>query len=420
MLEHLAHDQHIIVAAEDIKIDALDIVAVNLAQPLCCRRRGFSIQLDAAVETGAPACQGCFSSGSEATADLKDPGSHIDRKSFQNVRPQTFEIVTGLVGIEVLKTSRTRSNAGICILRKHFRQSSPFRQMPYRGKSALSTLPHGRTAAMANPETPPEPAGGTMNATTIEPVRISERALTAQIRYSICTLVTDFHEYQGMVRSLEKGGFGAGDCEYLYVDNSGGNTADAFAGYNLFLTHARGAYIILCHQDILLLEDERSVLETRLQALNIIDPSWAICGNAGATGAGKLVIRITDPHGKDQARGLFPTRVSTVDENFIVVRRDANLALSHDLAGFHLYGADLCIIADILGRSAYVIDFHLHHKSGGVPNSGFYQMRLAMMRKYARALRPRWINTTCTYFRLGSSYWKARLLTKLSGRASRR
>ena len=258
-----------------------------------------------------------------------------------------------------------------------------------------------------------------MNATNIEPVRVSDRAREAEIRYSICTLVTDLHEYQEMVRSLEEGGFGATDCEYLYVDNSGGNTADAFTGYNSFLTHARGDYIILCHQDILLLQDNRTVLETRLQELDHLDPAWAICGNAGATGTGELVIRITDPHGEDQARGSFPARVSSVDENFIVVRRDANLALSHDLAGFHLYGADLCIIADILGRSAYVVDFHLRHKSGGVPNRGFYQTRLALMRKYARALRPRWISTTCTHFRLGSRYWQARLLTKLRGRAAK-
>ena len=258
-----------------------------------------------------------------------------------------------------------------------------------------------------------------MNATSIEPVCLSDRTSGTGIRYSICTLVTDLDEYREMVRSLERGGFGAGDCEYLYVDNSGGNTADAFGGYNSFLSHARGDYIILCHQDILLLEDDRTVLESRLQELHRLDPNWAICGNAGATETGELVIRITDPHGEDQARGSFPARVASVDENFILVRRDANLALSHDLAGFHLYGADLCIIADILGRSAFVVDFHLRHKSGGVPNRGFYEMRLAMMRKYARALRPRWINTTCTNFRLGSRYWQARLLTKLRGRPAK-
>jgi hypothetical protein len=233
-------------------------------------------------------------------------------------------------------------------------------------------------------------------------------------------MVTDLGEYREMVASMKRGGFGTSDCEYLYIDNSRGNSADAFEGYNRFLTEARGTYILLCHQDILLLEDDRSLLERRLQELDALDPRWGLCGNAGVTSSGKLALRLTDPHGANQALGPFPSRVATLDENFIIVRRRANLGLSHDLTGFHLYGADLCIIADILGRSAYVIDFHLHHKSGGTPSRDFYEARLAMMKKYARALRPRWLATTCTHLRIGSPYWKARILTKLGGRPAKR
>lgn len=259
-----------------------------------------------------------------------------------------------------------------------------------------------------------------MTAAESEPRCLNERSPGSSILYSICTLVTDLDEYREMVASLKRGGFGGSDCEYLYIDNSRGNAADAFQGYNRFLTEARGTYILLCHQDILLLEDDRASLERRLQELDALDPEWGLCGNAGVTSAGRLALRLTDPHGADQALGPFPSRVATLDENFILVRRDANLALSHDLAGFHLYGADLCIIADILGRSAYVIDFHLHHKSGGTPNSHFYQGRLEMMKKYARALRPRRLATTCTNLRLDSPYWKARMLAKLRGQPASR
>jgi hypothetical protein len=253
-----------------------------------------------------------------------------------------------------------------------------------------------------------------------EPRCLNQRSRESAIRYSICTLVTDLEEYREMVASMKRGGFGASDCEYLYIDNSRGNYADAFEGYNLFLTEARGTYILLCHQDILLLEDDRSLLDRRLHELDALDPAWGLCGNSGVTSAGRLATRLTDPHGANQALGTFPSRVAALDENFIIVRRGANLGLSHDLSGFHLYGADLCLIADIMGRSAYVIDFHLHHKSGGTPNSHFYQSRLEMMKKYARALRPRWLATTCTHFRLDSPYWKARMLTKLRGKPARR
>jgi hypothetical protein len=88
--------------------------------------------------------------------------------------------------------------------------------------------------------------------------------------------------------------------------------------------------------------------------------------------------------------------VQALDENFMIVRRSANLALSHDLQGFHLYGTDMCLIADVLGRSLYVIDFHLRHKSGGVLDKSFFEIRERLIRKYRVAFRSRWVTTPCT------------------------
>ena len=228
----------------------------------------------------------------------------------------------------------------------------------------------------------------------------ADRIERRSVRFSICTLVTDHSEYAAMVGSFRAGGFDGSDCEYLYLDNSLENAFDAFAGGNIFLREASGDFIILCHQDLLLLDDDRTTLETRLAELDTVDSDWALCGNAGGTKRGELALRITDPHGIDQTRGALPARALTLDENFIVVRRDANLALSHDLSGFHLYGADLCIIADVLGRSAWVIDFHLRHKSPGRVDASFVHLQDALKSKYRRAFRARWIQTTCTTFML--------------------
>jgi hypothetical protein len=220
------------------------------------------------------------------------------------------------------------------------------------------------------------------------------------VRFSICTLVTDHGEYAEMVRSFRAGGFDGADCEYLFLDNSQENAFDAFQGGNIFLGEAAGEFIILCHQDVMLLDDDRNALNARMSELDRLDPHWALCGNAGGTEVGDRVIRISDPHGADQAWGSFPARATALDENFIVVRRDANLSLSHDLSGFHLYGADLCILADVLGWSAWVIDFHLHHKSPGRADSSFYVSERALQEKYKRAFRSRSVTTTCTTFTL--------------------
>jgi hypothetical protein len=224
----------------------------------------------------------------------------------------------------------------------------------------------------------------------------ANRRLLSSTRYSICTIVSRPDEYAEMIQSFKKGGFDGEDCEFLCLDNSSQNIFDAFKGNNLFLTTARGEFVILCHQDVLLLNDGRVQLEAALRKLTEHDPRWAACGNAGGDQNGRLAIRISDPHGSNQSFGTFPAKVQSLDENFIVVRRSANLALSNDLTGFHLYGTDLCIIADILGYSCYVIDFHLRHKSPGKTDEQFFLARAGMIQKYRRALRSRSISTTCT------------------------
>ena len=93
-----------------------------------------------------------------------------------------------------------------------------------------------------------------------QPKDITETKLS-EIRYSICTFVTRHSQYNDMVKSFVSHGFSYDDCEYLYIDNSETNRCEAYAGINKFLTYARGLYIIVCHQDLLLLEDDRKKLE---------------------------------------------------------------------------------------------------------------------------------------------------------------
>lgn len=225
--------------------------------------------------------------------------------------------------------------------------------------------------------------------------------------FSICTLVSRPEQYVAMTRSFKAAGFGE-DCEFLCIDNSRGNIADAFVGYNAFLREAKGEHIILTHQDVELAFDDRLVLEERLDALTATDCHWAVCGNSGGVTLGQLAIRITDPHGTDIRMGSFPQRVVALDENFMVVRRRANLCLSHDLSGYHFYGADLCAMAEIAGYSCYVIDFHLRHLSGGSIDTSFRVGATAFERKYGRAFRSRWVQATCAdLFLSGSRPWRA-------------
>lgn len=233
--------------------------------------------------------------------------------------------------------------------------------------------------------------------------------------YSICTFVTRPAQYAAMRASFAAGGFVPADCEYLFIDNADGNRLDAYQGINLFLRAARGRHVVLCHQDVELIADGRARLDAVLAELERRDPAWGICGNAGGIAPGKLAIRISDPHGEDVARnGPFPVRVASLDENFLVVRRAANLALPRDRAGFHLYGTELCLIAERLGWHAYVVDFHLRHHGRGNMDAMFRRQLTELVDGTAAAFRPRWIGAPCTDMFLSGS----RLLNRLGNTRS--
>jgi hypothetical protein len=234
-----------------------------------------------------------------------------------------------------------------------------------------------------------------MNALLDDCKEVDAMPRSSGLAYSICVVANNLSEYAAMVESFRSSGFSGADCEYLYVDNSNHNKYDAYAAYNLFLQAAKGEYIILCHQDVVLIEDGRRALDHIIESMSLLDPKWAILGNAGRMADGSSCACITDPHGVRRV-GRLPARVRSVDENFIVVKRSANLALSSDLSGFHLYGADLCIMASMLGFNAYVVAFHLRHKSAGSANESFFAARSAIIRKYEAALRWRWVFTPST------------------------
>ncbi len=249
------------------------------------------------------------------------------------------------------------------------------------------------------------------------------------VEFTIATLVTDLDEYRAMRDTFINKGFGD-DCEFLMLDNSEASNYDGYAGYNTVLQTARGRYVILCHQDIRLDFDDRGVLVSRLAELDELDPTWAVVGNAGGLETGSLVIRISDPWGTDRKVGAFPSRVCSLDSNFILVRNETRVAFSSDLRGFHFYGSDICMQAEMRGYRAYVIDFHLRHLSPGKKGQAFAEAKVRYVAKWEHAMRRRFVRTTTDSFMLeggsvsahqdstsaGSVISRAVLLLKYGGR----
>lgn len=238
---------------------------------------------------------------------------------------------------------------------------------------------------------------------------IKARALEKPVysyEFSICTLVTRKEEYIEMINSFQKSGFTNDICEFIYADNSEKNSFDAYEALNYFLRQAKGKYVIICHQDVLINKDNINDLKNLLSELDVYDSNWAICSNAGASGPNHIVYHISYPDDLFMSKGKFPLKVSAVDENFILVKNEALLKVSNDLKGFHLYGADLCLQAQINGYTTYVIPFNLLHKSRGNKDAEFYNIRKKLISKYDNFFKNRWIQTNSTVFYLSGSSFK--------------
>lgn len=228
--------------------------------------------------------------------------------------------------------------------------------------------------------------------------------------FSICTLVTQTEPYKQMLASFEQAGFGAGDCQFLMIDNRYHNQSDAYQGINRLLNAAQAPYVIICHQDILLNHDLRPQLERQLALLEQQDPCWAVAGNAGGANhlSHPLKIRISDPHGSNRYHGPLPSRVASLDENFMVIKKLARLGLSCDLRGFHFYGLDICLQAEHRGWHCYVVDFHLTHLSPGVRSEAFDHCKRQLIARYQQRWRPRWLRLPCSAIYLSASAWRNR------------
>jgi hypothetical protein len=212
-------------------------------------------------------------------------------------------------------------------------------------------------------------------------------------------------EYELMKQSFTACGFGD-NCEYLLVDNTLSNQLDAYQAINIFIKQAAAKYIILVHQDVRCI-DNIDVLQKNLQLLTDKDANWALCGNAGANGYHNIYYHLNNNGIVKKTAGL-PLKVNSLDENFIVIKKDRNLSVTEEMKGFHLYGTDLCLVADSLGYTSYVIPFMATHLSLG--NLEGLEEHVAEYLKVAgKKYKSRFIQTSCTKFYLSNTDYKNKL-----------
>lgn len=208
--------------------------------------------------------------------------------------------------------------------------------------------------------------------------------------FSVCTLVRDQAQYDRLLDSFERFGFTPENSEFLAADNRTANQFDGFDWHKHMWPRARGRYVIFCHEDVELVDRGYDDLVAAVEALEAADPQWLVAGIAGSPwrplnhSVTAQALHISDVFGNDRRLGQVPCRVESLDESFILMRRLKPVLNSYDLHGFHYYGADLCLQAEVLGGRSYAIDFHLLHKGKAQADETFAQIRNQFRQKYRR------------------------------------
>lgn len=226
-----------------------------------------------------------------------------------------------------------------------------------------------------------------------------------EFEFSLCTIANNLKEYEDMKKSFELCGFDS-DCEYLLADNSDGNLFDAYEAIRIFLRESRAKYILIIHQDVRCL-DRREDLLNCLKSLSNFDPNWAVCGNAGSMGYHGDAMYLDNNGVISKSRNL-PARVNSLDENFLIIKASADLTLSKKFSSFHLYGTELCLVADFLGYNCYVVPFMVKHLSDGNKKELLKYVN-EFVNDYGDKFRSRYIQTTCTKFYLSNSPTKNKI-----------
>ena len=260
-----------------------------------------------------------------------------------------------------------------------------------------------------------QPRGKASSRTLVELAKICVAATAEQEQqrkpvFSVCCLVTDVGEYAHLREQLSRQGFSDDLCEFLVCDNSEANRFSAYEGIRLFLSEAKGKYVLVLHQDAIPLQSAAELLD-RIERVEIHDPLWGVIGNAGRTGGSRAVLSLRSGENLYRLDAPF-VKVATIDENMMIVRNGTGITLSADLEGYHFYAFDLCSVAARLGYNSYVVDHLWRHDSHGTVDESFLAAKKHIERKMRQYHRNQSAPTTCT-----SLCWSSSLLHQARARA---
>jgi hypothetical protein len=174
--------------------------------------------------------------------------------------------------------------------------------------------------------------------------------------------------------------------------------------YNAALDSSDADVVIFAHQDVYL---PRGFADRVVEQLAKLPEDWAVAGVIGANEKGEIAGHLWCT-GNDCEIGpglAVPSRVSTLDEVLIMVRRSSGVRFDEALPSFHLYGTDIIMIAEAMGGTCWAIEAPIVHRSKRVTNlgDGYAKAWNYMRRKWADRLPLP--NLVCPITRSPTTLW---------------
>lgn len=181
---------------------------------------------------------------------------------------------------------------------------------------------------------------------------------------SVVTLVNDDEQYAVMRASLSAQA--PGELEWLAQrpDETGLGATESL---NIGLADAGGDWILCVHQDVIF---PSGWWRTAVRQLEGRPDRVAVAGTVGVTSGGRFRGHILDAHGH-ACWGPLPSRVASLDEHLLIIRRESELRFDPHTPGFHCYGADIALSARYAGLDAVALDAPVVHLSPGRLDDSF-------------------------------------------------
>lgn len=140
--------------------------------------------------------------------------------------------------------------------------------------------------------------------------------------------------------------------------------SSAPCAYNRGLEQSKNEVVVFVHQDVYLPHEFVPSVELALGEIERSDPDWGVVGCWGVRDdRAKFGHLYTPGDGIAGAPFEQPERVRTLDEVVLILRKSSGLKYDEHLAGFHFYGADICLTAAQAGRQCYAISAFCVHNS---------------------------------------------------------